>query len=88
MKLNDFKKENVIDLRSEKEYLKFHLNGSRNINYIDLLINTDKYLNKRDNYLLICDKGIQSMDVSNILKRKGYHTYSLDGGMKKMLAKF
>ena len=82
MTINDFKKENIIDLRNKEEYLKFHINGSRNIDYITLLSNPNYYLNYEDIYLLICDRGIQSMDVSNILKRKGYHTYSLEGGIK------
>ncbi len=84
MTINDFKKENIIDLRNKEEYLKFHINGSRNIDYITLLSNPNYYLNYEDIYLLICDRGIQSMDVSNILKRKGYHTYSLEGGIKKL----
>lgn len=84
MTINDFKKENIIDLRNKEEYIKFHINGSRNIDYITLLSNPNYYLNYEDIYLLICDRGIQSMDVSNILKRKGYHTYSLEGGIKKL----
>ena len=84
MNINDFKKENIIDLRNKEDYLKYHFEGSRNINYLDLLGNTSLYLNKKEDYLLVCDKGIQSMDVSNILKKRGYHTYSLDGGIKKI----
>lgn len=84
MTINDFKKENIIDLRNKDEYIKFHINGSRNIDCITLLSNPSYYLNYKDIYLLICDRGIQSMDVSNILKRKGYHTYSLEGGIKKL----
>jgi len=84
MTINDFKKENVIDLRKPNDYQNFHINGSRNINYIDLLSRPSLYLNKEEKYLLICDKGIQSFDVSNILKNRGYHTYSLVGGIKKI----
>lgn len=84
MKINDFTKENIIDLRKQEEYQKFHINGSRNIDYIDLLSRPSIYLTKEEKYLLICDKGIQSMDVSNILKKRGYHTYSLEGGIKSL----
>ena len=84
MKINDFNKENIIDLRKKEEYQKFHFQGSRNINYLNLLSKPDYYLDKVNNYLLVCDKGIQSRDVSNILKKEGYHTYSLEGGMKNL----
>ncbi len=87
MTIHDFKKENIIDLRTSIKYQRFHFNGSRNIDYINLLSNPSEYLKRNEEYLLVCDKGIQSMDVSNILKKRGYHTYSLEGGIEKIIKK-
>lgn len=83
MDIDDFSKENIIDLRKKDKFLKYHFNGSLNIDYIKLLGNPSLYLEKNKKYLLICDKGIQSMDVSKILNKKGFHTYSLNGGIEK-----
>lgn len=78
--INLFKKENIIDLRDNFKYLKKHINGSKNIRYDYLIVNPEKYLRKDEKYLLICDLGLQSMDVSKILNKQGYLTYSLKGG--------
>ena len=81
--INKFNPFNIIDLRSSYKYEKKHINGSRNISYYYLIVEPEKYLKKNEKYLLICDYGLQSRDVCNILNKGGYNVYSLSGGMKK-----
>lgn len=49
----------------------------------DLLYNSQKYLNKSDEYYLLCDNGFSSLRISRILNSLGYKTYSIDGGYSK-----
>ena len=74
---------NIIDLRDEISFRKKNILNSKNISFYNLLINPEKYLNKDDKYLLICEYGLKSKRVSDILKRLGYHVYSLKGGFRK-----
>ena len=41
-------------------------------------------LNKKDEYLLVCEYGIKSKKTSQILSRQGYQTYNLIGGMRRI----
>ena len=76
---------NIIDLREKYKFNKKHLSNSKNIPFSYLLINPSDYLKKNEEYVLICDKGIQSRMVSIILNKDGYHTYSLKGGIQKLI---
>ena len=82
MEINGIFFKNIIDLRDEKDFLKKNIRGSINISYEKLLIYPDQYLDKDSEYLLICDYGIKSKKVSEILNRMGYHTHSLRKGYK------
>ncbi len=73
---------NIIDLRDYNNFIKKSIPGSINVSYQKLLIYPDKYLNKDKEYLLVCEYGIKSKKVCEILNRLGYHTYSLSGGIK------
>ena len=64
--------------------MKEHITGSRNILYGELIVYPFKYLKKNENYLLICDYGLKSKKVSEILNKEGYNTYSLKGGFIKL----
>ena len=78
----DISNFSIIDLRDEEDYLKKHLNNSINISYKKILIYHEKYLDKNKKYLLICERGITSKKVSEILNKMGYLTYSLCKGFK------
>ncbi len=82
MKMNNME---IIDLREEYKYKINHLNNSLNINFQSLIVYPEKYLRKDKKYLLVCDYGLTSKNTSEILNRNGYHTYSLKGGIKKIL---
>lgn len=75
----------IIDIRSEYEYNTSNIPNSRNIPMYKLLIEPANYLNKSNNYLIVCEYGIQSKIIMNMLNRMGYHTNSLKGGYHSLI---
>ena len=73
----------IIDIREPYEYKRGHVEGAVNITKDLLELVPDKYLNKNNYYILYCDKGIYSLQLSNKLNKKGYKTISLEGGYSK-----
>lgn len=71
----------IIDLRDSDLYKKYHLSNSVNISFAKLIIEPAKYLKKEKKYILICEKGIKSFKISQILNKMGYNTYSLKNGI-------
>ena len=72
----------IIDIRNKDEFNKFHLDNSINIPFNRLIIEPEKYLLKDKDYLLVCNYGIKSLKTSEILNNLGYHTSSLQNGIK------
>lgn len=87
--IEDFKRRffngggKVIDIRSRYKYINGTIEGAMYILEEDLLYNSQKYLNKSDEYYLLCDNGFSSLRISRILNSLGYKTYSIDGGYSK-----
>lgn len=81
---NEFKKMGglIIDIREKEKYEKGHLPNSQNISFYQLIVYPKKFLDKKNNYLLICDYGIKSKKTCEILNKNGYHTFSLKKGYK------
>ena len=75
---------NIIDLRSQQEYLVKHFIDAINIPFELLIVYPEKYLLKNKKYLLVCECGIKSKKTSEILNRQGYHTYSLKNGINNI----
>ena len=73
----------LIDIREPYEYRMGHIEGAINVTKDLLELVPEKYLNKNNYYILYCDKGIFSLNLSNELNKKGYKTTSLDGGYFK-----
>jgi len=73
---------NIIDIRESFLYKTKNIIGSKNIPYQYLLINPDDYLDKNNVYYIICEYGLKSEMVSNILNKNGYKTHSISGGIK------
>ena len=48
-------------------------------------MNPNSYLKKDKTYYIYCQTGYTSMDVVNILNKKGYNTINLEGGYNKYL---
>ena len=78
-------KVNIIDIRSRQKYNDNHILNSKNIDKNDLMLNTNKYLNKNEKYYIYCQKGISSLKLCKILKNKGYNVYSLLGGYEEWI---
>lgn len=71
----------LIDLRSEKEYKKMHIKGSKNIFWLTLLDEKNiKKLPKDKLIFLICYVGHTSSQVLTLLKLLGYHAVSIKYG--------
>ena len=83
---NDINKHSfiIIDIRDNFAYKKKHLNNSINIPFPKLIIEPEKYLNKIDKFLLVCEYGIKSKKTCDILNKQGYKTYNLKGGIIKI----
>lgn len=77
------KRQNIIDIRSLLEYSKKNINGSINVPKSQLMSNPEKYMNKKDTYFLICDKGKVSLICAKMLNALGYNCYSVKGGIEK-----
>ena len=78
--LNRQKNYELIDIRDNYSYSLGHLPKARNIPYYNLLGNFSYYLNKNNYYILYCDYGKQSKEISDRLNSFGYNTTSLKGG--------
>ena len=76
--------DNIIDIRDSINYKNNHYLNIRNIPKNILLASPDIYLNKNEEYYLMCYSGIQSMFASKILNALGYKCYSIDGGLKSI----
>ncbi len=77
-------KNNIIDIRSSISFNKFNYEGSKNIPRMILLSNPDLYLNRTEEYYILCDKGLLSKSVSNILNSLGFNCYSIIGGIESL----
>ena len=75
----------IIDIRDEHSFKENHLNNSINISLYKLLANYEKILDKNKNYLLICEYGLGSKKVMNMLNKMGYHTFSLKNGYNSLI---
>jgi rhodanese-related sulfurtransferase len=71
----------LIDLRSEKEYKKMHVKGSKNIFWLTILDEKQlKKLPKDKPIFLICYVGHTSSQVLILLKLLGYNVVSIKYG--------
>lgn len=76
------KKTNIIDIRTTVEFNDFNYPGSKNVPRLFLLQNPEKFLDKNNDYYLICQKGEVSLACSKILNALGYRCYSIIGGIE------
>lgn len=70
----------IIDIRSVEKYNDSHIPGAINIPSDKLLTSYDKYLNQSETYYIYCQKGLKSLQLSQILNRLGYKLINLNGG--------
>ena len=77
----------IIDIRDEYSFNISHVDNAINIKMYDLLLNYEKLLDKNKKYLLICEYGIQSKIIMNMLNKLGYHVNSLKDGFRGLIRK-
>ena len=75
----------IIDIRSRDKYSINHIPGAINIEYLELLNNPNRYLNKNDTYYLYCTSGYTSSIVVDKLNIMGFNTVNIDGGFNNYL---
>lgn len=97
-------KENplIIDLRSEKDYMKKHIKGAVSINAEDLenaienymygrtgIVQTgDVLLKKNKIILLYCSRGAQSYFMCRKMSMAGFNVKSLAGGIERYKGRY
>ncbi len=80
-KPNEMKKIYLLDLRKPAEYKLFHIKGSKNIFWLDLLKDKNlKKLPKDKTIFLICYVGHTSSQAMVLLKLLGYNVVSIKFG--------
>lgn len=84
---NIINKSNIIDIRSALDYNEINIKESINIPKIILMSNYDNYLNKEEDFYLLCDKGTVSLSCSKILNALGYKCFSIKGGIENIVKK-
>lgn len=70
----------IIDIRSQTEYIKGHIYNARNIDMNKLLNENDKYLDKSKTYYIYCSFGNKSKKVCEMLTLLGYDVINVYGG--------
>ena len=84
--INEIKKLdeiNIIDVRSAEEYQQYNINGTRNIELMELLSFPEKYLKKDEIYYLMCASGMRSNNACASLSKLNYNVINLKGGIMK-----
>lgn len=72
---------NIVDIRDSNKYQIKHLENAINLTFNNLLLNTDKYLDKNKCYYIYCYTGKISSNLCNILRKNGYNVISVIGGI-------
>lgn len=70
----------IIDLRAKEDFDNGHIPYSCNIPHTELIINHQKYLDKKEVYYLICDEGHVSQNVITMLSPYHYLLISIIDG--------
>lgn len=75
----------LIDIRESSETKMGNIKGSKNIPQNNLLKNPEQYLNKEDDYYIICQSGIRSIHTTQILSQLDYKVINVTGGMRSYI---
>lgn len=84
---NEIGNKQIIDIRDRYKYIEKNIPKSINIKENELMLLPERYLNKKEEYVVYCDNGYRSKIVSNYLNTLGYKVYSLTGGINLYLKK-
>lgn len=82
-----FKGAKLIDIRSKDVYQTGHIAGAVWHNPQHLSLHPEKTLRPQKTYIFVCDNGVQSGELANLLRQKnGYQTHYIQQGMTAWLA--
>ena len=81
---NIINRRNIIDIRSAIDYNEYNISECKNVPKIILMSNYSDYLNKEEEFYLLCDKGTVSMACVKILNALGYKCFSIKGGIESI----
>lgn len=73
-------KVNLIDIREPYEYKSGHLPSAKNIPMNRILSEANEYLDRSQEYYIICHSGARSLRASWALKEMGYNVINVAGG--------
>ncbi len=73
-------KVNLIDIREPYEYNSGHLPTAKNIPMNRILSGPQEYLDRSQEYYVICQSGARSMRTCGVLKEMGYNVINVSGG--------
>ena len=76
---------NIIDIRTNYEYLIDRIPTARNIDKNILKNTPEKYLNKNEIYYIYCQSGHTSKSIVEYLNNRGYQTVNINGGYNNYL---
>lgn len=85
IKVNDLDellgKVNLIDIREIHEYEEGTLKSAINIPIGKLLENPEEYLNKDEEYYILCRSGVRSLNACLLLAEEGYKVIDVAEGV-------
>lgn len=70
----------LIDVRENDDFKEGHIPTSRNIPMDILLKEPEKYINKTDEYYIVCQAGVKSEKTCKELWSKGYKVINIKDG--------
>lgn len=76
---------NIIDIRNSQSYNNNHIPNAINIPFEKLIVEPDKYLNRKTMYYLYCRSGITSLKACEILLKKGFNVTNIIGGYESWI---
>ena len=76
---------NIIDIRTNHEYLIDRIPTAKNISKSILKNIPEKYLNKSEIYYIYCQSGTTSKSLVEYLNNQGYRTVNINGGYNNYL---
>ncbi|OOB79183.1 MAG: hypothetical protein BEN18_04605 [Epulopiscium sp. Nuni2H_MBin001] len=71
----------VIDIRDTNEFEQGHIEGSRNIPARKLLLEPMRYLKQELKSYIVCQNGVNSTRVAQILNKEGFKVGNVRHGM-------
>lgn len=74
-------KNNLIDIREPHETKLGTIKGAKKVPMNILLKNPEQYLNKNDEYYIMCQSGMRSARTVPMLRGIGYKVINVNGGM-------